>query len=72
MSQCPTMHELDVLARILRKATHRNVADALLKGFMWACWPEWYELPGRRGEASAGLHESPFICAAGWERSVAW
>ncbi len=43
MSQCPTMHELDVLARILRKATHRNVADALLKGFMWACWPEWYE-----------------------------
>jgi hypothetical protein len=39
----PTMGELNCLWRILRKATHRNVADALLKGFMWACWPEWYD-----------------------------
>ncbi len=39
----PTMAELNCLSRILRKAKHRNVADALLKGFMWACWPEWYE-----------------------------
>ena len=39
----PTMGELNCLSRILRKATHRNVADALLKGFMWAIWPEWYE-----------------------------
>jgi len=40
MSERPTMTELDCLSRILRKATHRNVADALLKGFMCACWPE--------------------------------
>lgn len=39
----PTMGELNCLSRILRKAVHRSVADALLKGFMWACWPEWYE-----------------------------
>jgi hypothetical protein len=39
----PTMGELNALSRILRKAKHRNVADALLKGFMWACSPEWYE-----------------------------
>jgi hypothetical protein len=37
------MGELNCLWRILRKARHRVVADALLKGFMWACWPEWYE-----------------------------
>ena len=39
----PTMGELNSLARILRKAKHRSVADAFLKAFMWACWPEWYE-----------------------------
>lgn len=40
---CPTMAELTALSRILRKATHHNVADAMVKGFLWACWPEWYE-----------------------------
>jgi len=39
----PTLAELDCLSRILRKATHKNVADATLKGFLWACWPVWYE-----------------------------
>jgi len=43
MSDRPTMRELDCLSRILNKATHRKVADALMKGFLWACWPEWYE-----------------------------
>ena len=39
----PTLGELNCLSRILHKARHRNVADAFLKAFMWACWPEWYE-----------------------------
>lgn len=39
----PSMEEIDCLSRILRKARHRNVADAVLKGFMWACWPDWYK-----------------------------
>lgn len=43
MSERPTMGELNCLWRILHKATHRNVADAMLKGLMWACWPEWYD-----------------------------
>jgi hypothetical protein len=37
------MGELNCLARILRKATHRNVADAFLKAFLYAVWPKWYE-----------------------------
>jgi hypothetical protein len=43
MPNLPSMSELNCLSRILRKATHRTVADAFLKAFMWACWPEWYE-----------------------------
>ena len=39
----PSIGELNSLAKILKKAVHRTVADAFLKGFMWACWPEWYE-----------------------------
>lgn len=40
----PTMTEINALRAILAKAKHRSVADAMLKGFLWAVWPEWYEL----------------------------
>lgn len=39
----PTMTELRVLRGILRKAQHPSVAEGMLKGFMWAVWPEWYD-----------------------------
>lgn len=39
----PTLTELNCLSGILRKAAHPAVADAFLKGFMFAVWPEWYE-----------------------------
>lgn len=40
----PTMAEINMLRTILAKAEHPGVADSMLKGFLWAVWPEWYDL----------------------------
>lgn len=58
----PTLTELRVLRGILGKSQHRNVADAMLKGFMWAAWPEWYDYYidlAQRQQREAGRSGSP-------------
>ena len=39
----PSNSELKLLGAMLDKSAHPNVAEHLLKGFLWAVWPEWYE-----------------------------
>ena len=52
----PTVRFLRELAKALREAEHRNVAESFTAGLLWAMYPEWFDQQFRAGAEKANPH----------------
>ena len=53
MKREPTIRFLRELAKALREAEHRNVAESFTAGLLWAMYPEWFDQQFRVGAEKA-------------------
>lgn len=48
-AKVPKNELLRQLAQALREAKHRNTAEHILAAFLWACYPDWFDINFRQG-----------------------